>query len=560
MSEMKQQLVQQPQVHEQQQQQQDRQHKQQLQQLALQEILQQKRDRELAATELSSDESEPGQDEEEANNEEETEETDEETQQQKAMALPLCNRFLLKDQPDFETPKRIYAVLDQAELSPDGAHQFMFGGLGAAVFDQQLAEISSRADAGDFEAIFEQMPLFLLELKLSARALIRLHAGNTTELTEDDQEPGDPGGMDEIQTAIEELEGRWIEFSLEGTGASATGVLYRNLFGDPQPTAIAMATTPGSGALQALSRIDPLDGQRDATQTEIEAALAPAVGSLDEIAIYDVGQGSSCGLLSNGRVATYFDFGGGVAGNKKTFPRKLVSFCFCRTEMPPIILSHWDHDHWSSEGRDTRSHGATWIAPRQPITGRARAPHHSAFIASLISNGKLLIWPAKLSSLAVGQFRIIKCVGTSKNASGLAVEVDPPDDTHAPVLLPADAGYDDIPGASSGTFEGIACPHHGGWSNFKNVPTKPSPRHSRLAYSYGRNNTYHHPLSATYTAHNNASWTDPRVTKQSAPCYVRNTEDRSANKLGHIGFNWGKKSRPTKPPCSGACYLGIQQY
>jgi hypothetical protein len=545
MSEMKQQLALQQPVHQQQQQRQ-------------QELEWQQKEQDTRSaknrTRLQHGGDEP------ENEGEHTGEKEESAEELEAMSSPPCNRFLLKGQPDFETPKRIYAVLDQAEISENGEHLFMFGGLNADFFDERRADIEAQAAAGDFDSIFADLPLFLLEIKLSLRALSRLYVGGAIELKEDDQIPAEPFTGFELQLVIEELEGRWIEFTLEDTGGSALGVLYRNLFGEPQPTAVSTASPPIGLALQALAQIDPLAGI-NSTDADIKKALAPAGGTLEEIVIYDVGQGGACGLLSSGRVAAYFDFGGGVAGHTRTFPGALTHFCFCNTSKPPIILSHWDHDHWSSEGRDSRSHSTTWIAPRQPAGGGTRAPHHSALASSIRKHGTLLIWPASLPSLAVGQIRIRKCTGASRNASGLAVEVDPPKGyTGAPVLLPGDAGYDDIPGASSATFEGIACPHHGGASNSPVIPAKPAPFYSRLAYSYGSPNTYHHPLYATYTAHDRALWTDPRVPGKSAPGFVRDTKDRTRKGVGHIGFNWGTTTAPSAAPCSGTCQLDVQQY
>jgi hypothetical protein len=48
--------------------------------------------------------------------------------------------------------------------------------------------------------------------------------------------------------------------------------------------------------------------------------------------------------------------------------------------------------------------------------------------------------------------------------------IPPPGSLASPVLLPADAGYGDLPSGVSGTFDGVVCPHHGGRSNSTSVP------------------------------------------------------------------------------------------
>jgi hypothetical protein len=246
----------------------------------------------------------------------------------------------------------------------------------------------------------------------------------------------------------------------------------------------------------------------DATEQEIENALGPS-STFDEIAVYDVGQGSANGLISNQEVVCYFDFGGGAAPNTFTFPPALASFCQCNR--PPIILSHWDHDHWSSEGRDTRVHTQTWIVPRQASNSTKRAPHHSSLIKAIqAAGGSILVWPSGLSTKRIGQLEISLCTGSSKNTSGLSLEVHPPSGVSArPVLMPADAGYDDLRVVpASGQHDAILCPHHGGLSNSPNIPKPPSGPYQRLIYSYGPKNTYKHPLFKTYDPHHLADWFD----------------------------------------------------
>src|SRR3954451_6888343 len=109
MSEMKQQLALQQPVHQQQQQRQ-------------QELEWQQKEQDTRSsknrTRLQHGGDEP------ENEGEHTGEKEESAEELEAMSSPPCNRFLLKGQPDFEAPKRIYAVLDQAEISENGEHLF----------------------------------------------------------------------------------------------------------------------------------------------------------------------------------------------------------------------------------------------------------------------------------------------------------------------------------------------------------------------------------------------------------------------------------------------------
>jgi len=470
-----------------------------------------------------------------------------------------CNPFLILGGEKWKPPQRVYAVLDQAEPTERGSVVLLFGAMDASALDARGDEIPRLSDARNFIEIYRRLPLFLLEAEFSRDAVLRLSDGTPRSLLEDDQAGSSDVPDAALAEALARLEGMWLTFRLEEAANCARGSLYGNLFVDPEPIPIAEVSPPTGPALQLLAHTDPLAGEPDATSDDIENVLS-AQGTPEAIAVYDVGQGNSNGLLHDGRVVIYFDFGGGAGRNTKTFPSVLKKFCFCATSSPPIVLSHWDHDHWSSEGRDTTSHYATWIAPRQTIHGGKRAPHHNALITSIKKYGKLLIWPNTVSTLSVGKLRIHKCTGTVKNDSGLAMEIFPPDTASGDsVLLPADAGYDDLPTGASITFDAIVCPHHGGKSNSPTVPSRPALTYARLAYSYGPKNSYGHPLKPTFTAHDTANWADARVRGSSVPIYVLNTEDRATCGLGHIGFDWGAVAFPV-PPCKGTCELEIQQH
>ncbi len=124
---------------------------------------------------------------------------------------------------------------------------------------------------------------------------------------------------------------------------------------------------------QTLDKLVDTTDWPDAEEDDISDSLSPVTNS-HCTAVFDVGQGNCNAVLdSYGRPCCYFDFGGGITNNAFTYPLALSSFCFCSNN-PPIVLSHWDWDHWSSA---MRYHGAPlspgaaaarWIVPRQSIT------------------------------------------------------------------------------------------------------------------------------------------------------------------------------------------------
>lgn len=175
-------------------------------------------------------------------------------------------------------------------------------------------------------------------------------------------------------------------------------------------------------------------------------AIKEEIGRTDHpvewVAVYDVGQGNANGICDGAETPLiYFDLGGGVTQNAATFPTALTDFCYARK--PPVVLSHWDWDHWSAGARFNAASKLKWIVPNQWLGGV-----HATFAAGLYAAGNLLVWPAGLDSISVGQVTILKYSGRGKgrNHTGLAIEVAGPNG-QPPILLAGDARYSAIPGS-----------------------------------------------------------------------------------------------------------------
>jgi hypothetical protein len=296
----------------------------------------------------------------------------------------------------------------------------------------------------------------------------------------------------------------------------------------------------------------------DATESEIDTALGRVAGATIDCAIaYDVGQGNSIGLCnSGGSVEAYFDLGGGVLANAGTFSPALTSFCF--TSPPPIVLSHWDFDHWSSVNRDTRALTMKWIAPRQRV-----GPSHLALMTSIMSSGRLLLVPPGSPAKWRGQLFLELCTGRGRNHSGIALTLsEKPNGVGERMLFPGDARYPCLPSfPPTQPYLSVVAPHHGADMRNRTVPSCPRLPPSRLVYSYGPGNTFSHPRRITRKDHGAAGWHDPSIT--SATTYeVRETANRTTHPLGHVLLGWKTRGTPPPLPCAGAktpCQLQAQQ-
>jgi hypothetical protein len=459
------------------------------------------------------------------------------------------NLFLqLAEIPQPKLPPRVYALLDQADVLDDGRTRFLFDSVDADWFDQHGGGMFAERAPPPHNHLdyFHHAPVFVLQWDWNPfappppLASLRLNGPHSA----DDDEWMRP------------LEQNWIELALQAGAPESDTQLFYNLFAEPIPIAVTRASGLAPQIDMALKNTDPLAPFPDSTVPDIahEIGRATAGHSIEWLGVYDVGQGNCAGLTAGGRVLLYADFGGGVLANKKTFPGALTSFCFCGGRQPPVVLSHWDWDHWSSANRDTRAQQSTWIVPRQKPLGHV----HGTFIAAVAgAGGHFLVWPKGGAKCSTGQISIDQCTGSTRNDSGLALTVAPAGGGD-PVLLPGDATYRHVPSGLGTTFESIVCPHHGGKMHGAKAPRSPGNGYSRLGYSYGKGNRYKHPIRATRREHDKKGWHDPVIARHPNPL-VRETAKRSNTGLGHIAVGWTLWNRPPSVACSGACQLQPQQ-
>jgi hypothetical protein len=173
--------------------------------------------------------------------------------------------------------------------------------------------------------------------------------------------------LDRLPLAVLEFSTRSIPSQLQGflRNVAQPGAWLQVRSVPKSPVAVDIDYYPGlfADGVRLASEIEPVSEQLartlsagfnfddipDDSEAVITALLNP-IPALDFITVYDVGQGNLNALWeADGAARLYFDFGGGVTANKSTFPKKPGKLCFA--EQPPVMLSHWDWDHWSSAGR-----------------------------------------------------------------------------------------------------------------------------------------------------------------------------------------------------------------
>jgi hypothetical protein len=308
-----------------------------------------------------------------------------------------------------------------------------------------------------------------------------------------------------------------------------------------------------------------------ATAAEVKRLLSSVTQhGVDFAVAYDVGQGGCHGLCdAQGAVRAYFDFGGGVTVNAKTYPANLNHFCFLHH--PPIILSHWDADHWAAAGVDQRALSADWLAPDQT---HLLSPAAAAQIAAIFQNkGTLLYYTSSIKPAWYGQVHLELGQGSrnSLNDTGIALTLSKKKGGGGlQLLMPGDAEYRFVHSFTGGPqYHSVVAPHHGGVLSNPTVPVcGTASSNCRMAYSCGPGNTHGHPLANTITWHQHASWHHQMTGCPVQPSGLYEavlTSDRNSSGLGHILMGWPGTSlanityHPTCNTTSGSCDLAPQQ-
>lgn len=304
---------------------------------------------------------------------------------------------------------------------------------------------------------------------------------------------------------------------------------------------------------EILEKFALTEGIKDASE-EVIRLIFDRVRIEDDasVAVYDVGQGNCNAIVNSYSMpVVYYDFGRPLSFNNKTAPSPWPKFCF--TERPPIILSHWDFDHWAGAklGKGRWHSDATntpWIAPRQYLS-----PNHLKFVIELIKNSSLFYWPAALNSMSTSFGEIVRCSGPNnglkeeRNNSGLALFATTANHHQnglmMSVLLPGDAEFQYITSRNTYSLVGLVASHHGAKISF----APPAANGGKLALSVGSGNCYGHPQPQALSHYSAAGWQNQVSTSNRIAC-----PSGHISSSGNIHLPLGAaKKLPLSPPCGG---------
>lgn len=424
------------------------------------------------------------------------------------------NPFFVEEQytekrAEFAVPGRVYARL----IDGDGGYYQLFDAIEANWFDNWAEQQRGQVTPERWFADIDDAPVYAVEVNSRGRT--------------------EPVAGEWLHDRPRPLP-RWAEMELSPNPKGPAEV-YANIAGLPQRADLKLSALSSARrrALKAATDLGPYVVP-DATIT----ALIPN-SQVERVVVIDVGQGGAAALLgTNDEIVAYVDMGAGVLADTSTRPAPMTVPCL-RGE-PIVFLSHWHYDHFELANivppPRTDPKTLIWIAPLQVL---GPGPQ-SAFAGALVANRKLRVWGGS-GSLSAGSIELERCTGPGKNLnrSGLAVWVRGPSG-QAPILLPGDAGYGDIPGLAGGRgITAFAVSHHGGRAA-GSPPPRPHGPTVRAAFSYGHGNSYHHPLAGSIAGLTAARWHLGPFPGTAVD--ERRTEDRShgtgGGGFGHIGLAW----------------------
>lgn len=253
------------------------------------------------------------------------------------------------------------------------------------------------------------------------------------------------------------------------------------------------------------------------------------VDEIKGVRIYYIGQGDAIGILNENKdVVLYVDYGGLI-----DHPDKSNNYVDTHLRLPPffnqdhvpVILTHWDKDHYYSAKHVGSIRDSQWVFPDQRMG--VQATNFSATLNNAYTWPETDL-PTVLSFFANNgdELRIEKIKpkpnkkkSEDRNLTGLAISIikEVSDDTYQFIQLPGDAPYHKIPefvdlqSDSDFEFIGGTAYHHGAKSHWTKATSNVlgSPAHgARLLFSYGPSNSYSHPQMNNYS---NLRWCNNHI-------------------------------------------------
>jgi len=251
----------------------------------------------------------------------------------------------------------------------------------------------------------------------------------------------------------------------------------------------------------------------------------PVYGKPNKLVVWDCGQGN-LNELQFGNSRLFYDAGADVVWRPATVRKLLRRIRIANGGPSPLILSHWDKDHYAAllymSSRELKSLSPVIVPAPAPGTNTvnrvlgalSRAGSTVAGVPAMprtrATDRRIVLKRA----FSFGSLEIYRATpGKSKNQTGIVIAAT---GSNLEVLLPGDHHYEKISKiVSRNSPLVLVVPHHGGVAGTPRV-SEWTRSHFHAALSYGRNNSHKHPLprivrflgACGAVCQDTASWSD----------------------------------------------------
>jgi beta-lactamase superfamily II metal-dependent hydrolase len=337
---------------------------------------------------------------------------------------------------------------------------------------------------------------------------------------------------------IAEMPGHWakIEVASYATGDAVEADVV--MFGTDDEIVLYIISAKPLMMSAQENALFMLENEQRAPASLIQGVLEFSLQTSNSLAVaaYDVGQGNCNAIVDEyEHPRVFFDLGWAPNFHAKTRPPiQPVFFCDYRPTVAPVVLSHWDMDHWCYaiaksdfdtnslttrhqwRGRALRRH---WIA-RAPVPGaKPLGPLAQSFYHKLARRQAMhgiptmLLWPNDCERIPFSDGWLEACapdpeLTPDRNNTGIAMFVQRKGEGPA-ILLTGDADFTSIPSLASNIcppLAGMVAPHHGSDITTTKIPVPMPSGPKTLAFSVGQNNHYGHPKVDALDAYKLAGW------------------------------------------------------
>lgn len=369
-------------------------------------------------------------------------------------------------------------------------------------------------------------------------------------------------------SGLAEYTGQWVNIEVASQATARSIPADVVMFGDSAEPALLHITSLTPAQLKRNERrVLALSREARTPASFIAAILDFSLRESGNLATaaYDVGQGNCNAIVDQyEHPRVFFDLGWAPNFHAYTRPPAPPDFFACDSHtVAPVVLSHWDMDHWSYAIARSEFNPANlttrhewnpqalkrfWIARAPQTKAHQIGPLAMSFYRELTKIhlfpgiSAMLLWPNDCRRIDFSQGWLEACeplahLPQDRNNTGIAMFVQPNRKGPA-ILMTGDADFPSIPTLRTSKrlkLAGMIAPHHGSKITVADVPKPLKKGPKKLVLSVGKENVYGHPTKEAMDAYQALGWDWEVVATQERQSCASTTMPFAATHAHHHG-------------------------